>query len=152
MAINLIQNNSELPLNGNGVPITLCDDESKNFLAENIRSPRAVDLDQIKGYCDTYKNQRDALPADPNDFKSKALLAANFLVQDVNSILDQNKGGVLFLRIYLGINETGEHVLCMAPIDMNKNLITTNGTVYTMECCGYPPNGANFKGDPILGL
>jgi hypothetical protein len=75
-------------------------------------------------------------------------------VQDLYKILDQNKGGLRFLRVYLGVNDNNEHILCIAPIDLNKKLITKSGTIYSIQCCGIPPNRniANFKGDPILEL
>jgi hypothetical protein len=148
--IKLIQNNLNSPANSAGAPVTLCDDEAKNFAIAQIRAIREADISEIKKYCGTYKRKKGNFPV--TNFKKRGLLAANFPAEDVSLMLDQNKGNILFLRVYLGINETGDHILCMAPIDMNKQLITIAGTIYTTQCCGVPPNEGNFKGDPILGL
>lgn len=151
MKINLIQNK----VSGNNDSITLCDEDAKEFPLHSLREEREIEFGELKRYFNSYKTRRSNLPDDgKNGFKENALLAANFPVQDIYKILDQNKGGLRFLRVYLGVNDNNEHILCIAPIDLNKKLITKSGTIYSIQCCGIPPNRniANFKGDPILEL
>lgn len=151
MKINLIQNK----VSGNNDSITLCDEDAKEFPLHSLREEREIEFDDLKKYFNRYKTRRSSLPNGGNDgFKENALLAANFPVQDIYKILDQNKGGLRFLRVYLGVNDKNEHILCIAPIDLNKKLITEQGTIYSIQCCGIPPNGniTNFEGDPILEL
>jgi hypothetical protein len=118
----------------------------------SVRTTRDVELKEIKVYADAYRSALDTLPSAVAGFKNKVLLAANFLVDDVVKIIDQNKDDLLFLRVYVGINEDGDHALFIAPVDKSKHVIVKDGTFYTTECCGYPPHKLNFIGDPILGL
>jgi hypothetical protein len=140
MKINVIQN-KKTALKVNNEPLTLCDDESNEFPLHSLREEKEIEFDDLKKYFKQYKMSRNDLPDGGK-------------VIDIYKILDQNKGGLRFLRVYLGVDDNNEHILCIAPIDLSKKLITKPGTIYSIQCCGIPPNRniANFKGDPILDL
>lgn len=154
MPIKLIQNqsNSILPKNLHGENLTLCDSESGNISNKDLRTERDIDLKAMKVYFDAFKKEITELPPVVKSFKDKMLLAANFPIEDIKRIIDQNSEDIGFFRLYLGINEEGEHILCIAPVDKKKKLITKDGTIYTVQCCGHPPHKRNFVGDPLLGL
>ncbi len=150
MSIKLIKNQSKLPKKQDGSVITLCDDVSQEFAKNDLREEKVIELKDLKKFFDSFNAERAKLPA--GGFKDKVLLGANFLVDDIQLVLEQNKGNLSFLRLYLGIDENGDHILCLAPVDKSKKVIIKTGTYYVTQCCGYPPHTANFKGDPILGL
>ena len=152
MAIKLIKNHSKQNHDENGNLITLCDDSLKNFSKDQLREERDIEIKDLKKNFDAFNTARGKLPGTVEAFKNKILLSANFPVDDIQRIIDQNDGNLSFLRLYMGIDEYGDHILCVAPVDKNKKVITTDGTIYVAQCCGYPPNTKNFKGDPILGI
>lgn len=152
MSIQLITNQPEnkRPKNVNGNAITLCDPESTDFAETNLRMVKPVDLATIRSFYSNFFTLVQNLPSVVDEFKQRVLLSANFPIEDIKAMIDQNGENIKFVRLYMGIDEYNNQVLTMAPVDKNRNLIETDGTFYSQQCCGYPPHIRNFAGDPII--
>jgi len=78
------------------------------------------------------------------------LQAANFTTDSVLQLIQQNPGSA-FLRVYYGIDETGEHRLFMGPVSDSSSVTAMDEeTLYVDDCCHCPPMG-NCPNDELLG-
>jgi hypothetical protein len=157
--IQLIQNTEQLPKQ-KGRSITLCDPEASDFMLAELRVTRDVTLGTLLDRSRDYRDSLNELPTTGNKFKELGIRAANFPVSDIMKIINQYGNRTQFIRVYVGkvLVDDGdnknhlEHQLFIAPVDVDKKLIQDAGTIYSAQCCGYPPHKENFLGDPILGI
>ncbi|PRY09840.1 hypothetical protein CLV24_11744 [Pontibacter ummariensis] len=119
-----------------------CDfsDPSLNQIVE-----QQTTIEEMKKRCDRYKQLLASLQP-PQD--NTMIRAANFTTDSVLQMIQQSPSSS-FIRVYYGIEESGEHVLFMAPVTEAGTLAAEEETIYVDDCCRCPPL-SNCPADGLL--
>lgn len=114
-------------------------------LSQNEFVEVQIPLEELRERCARYRDYLAALQP-PQD--TLMIRAANFTTDSVLQMIQQNPGSA-FIRVYYGIEATGEHRLFMAPVMEANSLTTETDLTYVDDCCRCPPR-LNCPEDELL--
>ncbi len=120
-------------------PCNFSDSEQNQLVAQQVT------IEELRNRCDRYKKLLTSLqPAQDTTM----IRAANFTTDSILQMIQQSPTSA-FIRVYYGIDETGEHRLFMAPVTEAGTLAAEEDTLYVDDCCRCPPL-LNCPADELL--
>lgn len=113
--------------------------------AQNELIAMPTSLEMLKKRCARYEELLSSLqPPQENSM----IRAASFTTDSVLKMIRQSPASS-FIRVYYGIEASGEHLLFMAPVKQDGMLAAEEDTLYVDDCCRCPPL-RNCPEDPLV--
>ena len=117
----------------------------------NVMVAEQTTIEELRQRCARYLELLKSLqPSQENVM----IRATNFTVGSVQQLIQDNPDST-FLRVYYGIEETGEHIMFMGAVTEGAMATASAegtpeaGTDYVDTCCSCPPMG-DCKNDELL--